>query len=86
MTAASKHASFALLALLALTTGGAFLPIGAWHLPLALFISCAKAALIALVFMRLPKETPLAWLAFAAGLFWLGIAAALSFCDYFTRM
>jgi cytochrome c oxidase subunit 4 len=86
---ASKHASLALaalLGLLGLTIGGAFLPIGAWHVPLALFISGAKASLIVLVFMRFPRTSPLARLAFAAGLFWLGIIAALSFSDYLTRL
>jgi cytochrome c oxidase subunit 4 len=75
----------ALLGLLAATIGCAFLPIGAGHTPAALFISCAKSAVILIVFMRVGRATRLAKLAFAAGIFWFGIIAALGLSDYLTR-
>ena len=75
----------ALLGLLLATIGCAFLPIGAGHTPLALLISCAKCGVILGIFMRLGRATSLARLAFAAGIFWLGIIAALSLSDYLTR-
>ncbi len=75
----------ALLVLLAITVAAACLPIGPCQLPLALLISTAKAALIILIFMRLPSASSIARLAFAAGFLWLLILTALSLSDYLTR-
>jgi cytochrome c oxidase subunit 4 len=78
-------AFLALLLLLGLTVAAACLPIGRFQLPVALLISVAKAALIILIFMRLPSAGSIARLAFAAGFLWLLIMAALSLCDFLTR-
>jgi cytochrome c oxidase subunit IV len=74
-----------LLLLLGVTVAAACLPIGSLQLPLALLISIAKAALIILIFMRLPSASGIARLAFAAGFLWLLILAALSLGDFLTR-
>jgi cytochrome c oxidase subunit 4 len=75
----------ALIALLALTIFGAYLPLGAGNTVVAMTIAVLKAALVAAVFMELNKRNPLT-LAFAcAGFFWLGIMLWLAFSDYATR-
>ena len=75
----------ALLALLATTVAYALWPHGVLKPVVALSISAAKATLIAIVFMRLNKATPLIRLAAGAGLVWLSIMFALLFVDYMTR-
>jgi caa(3)-type oxidase subunit IV len=60
----------ALLALLA-TTCGTFLPLGAFNLVLGLTIAAVKTAIVLIVFMKLLKGPPLAWIYAGARLFWL---------------
>ena len=43
----------ALLLLTGLTVGVSFISLGAWGLPTALVIACAKAAVVVFVFMRI---------------------------------
>lgn len=50
-----------------------------------LCIAAVKALLVALVFMRLRRETPLVRLFSAAGLFWLLLLMGLTLTDYLTR-
>jgi cytochrome c oxidase subunit 4 len=74
-----------LLALTCLTIGVAFLPLGAWHTPVAIGIAAVKAVLVAVYFMHLrisPRGNRLAAL---AGLFWLAILLAGTLDDVVTR-
>jgi len=75
----------ALLALLVLTVGAAFLPLGPWQTAAAMLISSAKAFLIVVFFMHLRKANPLLRIFAAAGVFWLGFLFALTLSDYLTR-
>lgn len=75
----------ALMILLGITIGAAYLKLGVWHTPTAMLISLAKALLIMFVFMRFRRSGPLIMLTFGAGLFWLLIMFSLTLSDYFTR-
>ena len=75
----------ALLALLALTIGAAFLNLGPFNTVVAMGISLAKMALILLVFMDIRKRGKLVWLALGTGFFWLAIMFALAMSDFMTR-
>jgi cytochrome c oxidase subunit 4 len=75
----------ALLGLLFLTVGAAYLPLGPLHLPLALSIAVAKAILIGLFFMHLYYRHQLNWIVSTASLLWLGILLALTLSDYLSR-
>lgn len=75
----------ALLGLLALTVGAAYLNLGPLNTIVAMSISAAKAALILLIFMQLRYNQPSIWIFAAAGFFWLAIMMALALSDYVTR-
>lgn len=75
----------ALMVLLGLTWGVAYLPLGAWNLVVALGIAGAKAALVIFVFMHLRSSPRLVWLFAAAGVFWLMILFGLTLNDYISR-
>lgn len=75
----------ALLILLFATVAGAFLPLGPWHLPIALTIAAAKAVLIGLFFMHLYYRHQLTWIVSMASLLWLTILLALTLSDYLSR-
>jgi len=76
----------ALLALLAASAGGAFLPIGPTAKTiLALSIAAAKTAIIFWIFMQLRYQNGLIRVFALAGFFWLTISAVLTFSDYLTR-
>ncbi|BBC72780.1 conserved hypothetical protein [Altererythrobacter sp. B11] len=75
----------ALLALLALTVGGAFLPLGPAKPLVAYLIAAAKAALVMWFFMELRESDGIARLAAGAGLVWISILLVLSSADYLTR-
>jgi cytochrome c oxidase subunit 4 len=78
---------FALIALTLITTGIAFVDLGAgWNTGVALAIAAAKALLVALYFMHLRTSSPLTLLFAGAGIFWLGILIALTMSDYLTRI
>jgi cytochrome c oxidase subunit IV len=74
-----------LTALLAATLTGAYMPIGAWKLPLALFIAALKAALVVTVFMELGKAGGAARIAALAGALWVALLLSLSMSDVTTR-
>lgn len=61
------------------------LPSGPWSGALSLAIAAAKVAVIALCFMQLRYHRGLIRVFAGAGLFWLGIALALTLADYLTR-
>jgi cytochrome c oxidase subunit 4 len=75
----------ALLLLLFATVGGAYLPLGPLHFPVAMTIAAAKAVLIVLFFMHLLHGRRLAALASIAGFLWLGLLITLTLCDYLSR-
>jgi cytochrome c oxidase subunit 4 len=75
----------ALLMLLFATVGGAFLPLGVFHLPLALTIAAAKAVLIGLFFVHLYYRHSLTWMVSLASLLWLGILLALTLSEFLFR-
>ncbi len=75
----------ALLVLLAMTIGAAFLDLGRFNLPVAMLIAVTKAALILLVFMHLKGGSRLFQAAALAGVLWLAILLALTLDDYATR-
>jgi cytochrome c oxidase subunit 4 len=75
----------ALLALLALTWGFAYIDLGSFNLIVALAIAFTKAIVIALFFMHIKGSNRLLHLAAVAGLMWLAILIALTLSDYFTR-
>jgi len=74
-----------LLALLAATLAGAFMPLGRFNLILALAIAFTKAALVALFFMHLRRPDPLLRLAAGAALLFMAFMVVLTFADVLTR-
>lgn len=76
----------ALLGLLGLTFGLAYVPLGAFSVPTALGIAALKAGLVALLFMGLSRSGVLMRLAAIAGLLWLVILFSLTLSDYLTRL
>jgi cytochrome c oxidase subunit IV len=75
----------ALLCLLALTTGLAFVPLGTGNLFVALAIAVCKAGLVLLFFMELKFSSALVRVFAGAGFFWLLIMIALTTADYTHR-
>jgi cytochrome c oxidase subunit 4 len=75
----------ALLLLLALTLGLAYVPIGRVNWLVALGVASAKALVVLAVFMELREGPSLRWVFAAAGFFWLAILLFLSLADYATR-
>ncbi|MGD2075883.1 MAG: cytochrome C oxidase subunit IV family protein [Gammaproteobacteria bacterium] len=75
----------ALLVLLMLTLGTAFIPLGALNVVLNLSISVLKTLLVMVVFMHLQSSPPLIRLASAAGFVWLSLLFTLTLSDYLTR-
>lgn len=75
----------ALVVLALATLGFAYLPAGAWNLPVALAIAAAKALLVAALFMELVGASTIARLAAFAGVFLVAILFALTFADEMTR-
>ena len=75
----------ALFLLLALNTGVAFVPLGAWNWLPAVVIAFLMAGLIMLFFMRLRRSEPLLWLTSASGFIWLSFLLVLVLLDYLSR-
>ncbi len=75
----------ALLILLGVTTGVAYIPMGWFNTVLSVTIAFAKAILIALFFMHVKYKAHLTRVFVCAGLFWLAIMFVLGFGDYLTR-
>ena len=82
-TNALTYATLCLLALL--TTGLAYLPLGAFNIPIALLIAAIKGLLVVLIFMQVYWADRLTWalLAFVAA--FMMIMAGLTLADYLTR-
>jgi cytochrome c oxidase subunit 4 len=75
----------ALLVLTFTTYGVAYVPLGSWHVPVAIGIAVVKACMVVLIFMHLSESTKLTWLVVASGLFTLALLIGLTLSDYWTR-
>jgi len=75
----------ALFALLGLTIGAAYMPLGALGPVVALLIAFAKAAVVAVFFMHLNQGTGIQRLYAGAGVLWLVFLIGLSLTDFLTR-
>ena len=75
----------ALMLLLALTTGLAFVPLGSAQLGVSLAIALTKALIVLLLFMELKGSSGLVRVFAAAGFFWLLIMIGLTTADYTHR-
>lgn len=86
MTAATIWRCWAaLMLLLGLTTGLAFVPLGPAQLGVSLAIAVTKALLVLLLFMELRASGGLVRVFASAGFFWLLIMIALTSADYTHR-
>lgn len=74
-----------LMLLLAATLATSYIPLGPWNTAINMAISCAKTALIALVFMNLKGSPALPRLAAIVGLAVLALLFGLSWTDFGTR-
>jgi cytochrome c oxidase subunit IV len=75
----------ALMVLFGLTLGSSFIPLHGFNTAMNVSIAVAKAALVALIFMRLKVSTPLVRLFAVAGVAWLMILIGLSLTDLLNR-
>jgi cytochrome c oxidase subunit 4 len=75
----------ALLGLLGLTLGLAYVPMGSVNWAVALAVAAVKALIVLAIFMELREGASLRWVFAAAGFFWLGILLLLTMTDYATR-
>ncbi len=75
----------ALMVLLALTVGSAFMPLGRAHTPVNLAISVTQAALVMLFSMHLSAAHPLLRVIALIGFFGIAIMITLSLFDVLTR-
>ena len=76
----------ALLVLTGLTTGMAFVDLGAhWNIVVALAIAIVKVSLVAAYFMHLRHTSKLIILVAGAGFIWVVHLMVFSFADYLTR-
>jgi cytochrome c oxidase subunit IV len=75
----------ALLVLLGLTVGIAYIDLGELNMIAAVSIAVIKAVIIAMYFMHLRQSSRLTWLFASAGFFWLVILFVFTFGDYAAR-
>jgi cytochrome c oxidase subunit 4 len=75
----------ALMALFVLTLASSFVPLGGFNTALNVAIAVAKAALVAILFMKLRMSSALVRLAALAGVAWLMILIGLSLTDVLSR-
>jgi cytochrome c oxidase subunit IV len=74
-----------LLVLTGVTTGVAFIDLGAFSVVMALAIAVVKMLLVALFFMHVRHSTQLTRLVLIGGLLWLGILLTFTLADIWTR-
>ena len=82
---ADTYTWIALLALLAITCGSSYIPMGRLNVAINVGVAAIKAMLVVLVFMHLRTERPLIRLVAVVGLIWLTILAGLSMTDFAGR-
>jgi cytochrome c oxidase subunit 4 len=75
----------ALMALMALTTGLAFVDLAAWSATVAMAIAGAKAVLVILWFMHVRYGTKMTWVFAGVGFYFVGILFFLTLNDVLTR-
>jgi cytochrome c oxidase subunit 4 len=75
----------ALLALFAISTASAYLPLGAFNTALNLVIAATMILLLVTFLMDLRRSSALMHVLAVAGLFWTIFMFALIFADYATR-
>lgn len=75
----------ALLILLAVTVGVAYVPLGRLNTPVALCIATAKAVVVMLYFMHIRYNRWLVWLFAALGFIWVGHMLIWTTADYVSR-
>jgi|SRR5579862_6981698 len=75
----------ALMVLTALTTGVAYIDLGAFNTVAALTIAVIKMLLVVLFFMHVKYAHGLTKIVIICGFFWLGIMITLSLSDELTR-
>jgi cytochrome c oxidase subunit 4 len=75
----------ALLVLLVMTVGAAYLPLGVMHVPVAMTIATIKAVLIVLFFMHLLYSHRLMMVVAVGSFLWLAIMVVLTLNDYLSR-
>ena|SRR5215510_1310280 len=75
----------ALLTLLALTVGAAYVHLGVFNPVIAMAIAIVKACLIILYFMHIRYSVRIRWIFAGIGFFWLTILLVLAMTDYLTR-
>jgi cytochrome c oxidase subunit 4 len=75
----------ALMVLFALTLGSSFVPLHGFNAIVNVVIAIAKAALVAVIFMKLRTGTALVRLVALAGVAWLLILIGLSLTDFLSR-
>ena len=75
----------ALMVLLAVTVGIAFINLGRLNIVAAMTVATVKAVLIILYFMHVRYSSRLVWFFVGAGFFWVAILFALTLADYATR-
>jgi cytochrome c oxidase subunit 4 len=73
------------MALLGLTLGSAFVPMGAFNTAVNLAIATAKALLVAIFFMHLRHASGLNRVASTLGLLWLALLLVLTVADFLAR-
>lgn len=76
---------FALIGLTALTTGVAYIDLGAFNTVVALAIAFSKMLLVVLFFMGVRNSSGLVRVTLVAGFFWLALLIAFTMSDYRTR-
>ena len=75
----------ALLVLLVVSLGLAYLPLGIFNFPVGVGIALVKAGLVAWFFMRLDRATTLTRLTAAAAFVFIGAMFTFTLADLFTR-
>jgi cytochrome c oxidase subunit 4 len=76
---------FALIGLLLLTLGSAYLKLGSLNSAINLAIAAAKALLVMFFFMHLRSAHYMLRIAAGAGFFWLALLIGLSLTDFLAR-
>jgi cytochrome c oxidase subunit IV len=76
---------FALLVLLAITVGAAYIDLGFLNVVIAVTIAVIKAVLVVLYFMHVRYKSRLTWVFAGAAFFWLVILLSLAMTDYGSR-
>ncbi|MHC5538474.1 cytochrome C oxidase subunit IV family protein [Singulisphaera rosea] len=75
----------ALMVLLLVTVGAAYVDMGMFNFTVSLGIAVIKAVMIGLIFMHVRYSERLIWVFAGASFLWLAIMIVFTFNDYFTR-